>query len=108
VIVIDCPYQPSHTHEYPDDWQFGGADGLHPGADPRWRATTYRYYDVRLMQVFMTQEFLCDDEAIDKFTRVAKFAKPVWLEACRPDGTREMLPWLYDAETDEVTRLVRA
>ena len=107
MIKILCNFFEEHAHEYPDDWIFGGYNGLHPGADPRYRATTYRYYDDRLQLVFFSQEFLCDYEAIDKFTRIARFANPVYLEAVRPGGVKEMLPWMYDKKTDEVEYVVR-
>lgn len=102
---IECHYtDPPHYHEFPDDWIFGGADGLDPRSDPRWRPTTFRYSDDHLNQLFLTQEFLCDDEAIDKFTRVARYGTPWTLEVKRPGESRfTMLPWLYDKETDSVS-----
>jgi hypothetical protein len=105
MLEIICGYtDPPHVHEYPDDWEFGGADGLHPGADTRYRATTYYYLDERLDVVFLTQQYLCDDEALDRFTDVAKFGSPVYLQAKRPNGTKTLLPWVYDKTTDEVSR----
>ena len=102
-IVIECGYEPAHTHEYPDDWQFGGANALDPRADPRWRPTTYEYYDANLRVVHLTQVPLCDDEALEKFTDVARYGPgfvPVFLRARRPGERAVTLPWNYDKSTD--------
>jgi len=103
--IIECHYDPPHVHEYPDDWMFGGANGLHPAGDPRYRPTTYIYYDHRFEMVHLTQEFLCDDEALDKFTKVAQYCDPYVVEAKRPDGTKEMLPFTYSKSEDTVRPL---
>ena len=107
MIEIECSYtEPAHVHVYPDDWIFGGADGLHPGADPRYKPSIYTYYDTSAKPIHTTVVPLCDDEAIDKFTDVAGYGpgfNPVWLSVQRPDGSVEMLPWLYDKATDTAT-----
>lgn len=90
-------------HEYPDDWIFDGADGSDPAADPRWRGSTYVYFDERVRPIHLTQVPRCDDEAIDMFTFVANIGpgfKPRWIQATRPNGTTQMLPVEYDIETD--------
>ena len=94
-----------HTHEFPDDWIFGGPSGTDPRADPRWRATTYTYFDDKLTIVHFTQVPICDDEAIELFTAVANYGprfNPVWLQATRPNGTVETLPVEYDKSEDVV------
>jgi hypothetical protein len=105
MIVVDCPFDPPHTHEFPDDWFLGGASGTYFGSDPRWRPTTYIYLDDRLHVIHESQVPLCDEEAIDRFTNVGNYGplfNPVWLQARRPDGTLEVLPVEYDKSTDVV------
>ena len=105
MIVLECGFDPPHTHEFPDDWIFGGANGLDPRADPRWKPTTYEYWNERAECIHITQTPLCDDQALDEFTKVASFGptySPHWLSAKRPNNTVEMLPWLYDKATDEL------
>ena len=103
-IQIECSFEPPHTHEYPDDWIFGGATGDDPRADRRWHPTTYEYYNDRLERIAVTQVPLCDDEALDYFTKVGEWGKnfnPVWLWAVRPEGIT-VLPFTYDKSTDTV------
>lgn len=105
MIVLECNYD-GPAHEFPDDWQFGGANGLHPGADPRWVASTYEYYDNRARLIYLTQTPLCNDQALDECTRVANFGpgfNPVWIAVIKiVDGQRKaiMLPWTYDKASD--------
>lgn len=104
-MLIECHYtDPPHTHEYPDDWVFGGADGLDPRADVRWKPTTYTYISEDLVELHVTQAPLCDDQALDEFTLVRDWfrgkAKPHWLWVKRPDSKIEALPWTYDSDTD--------
>jgi hypothetical protein len=107
MISIDCANQnPPHTHTYPDDWVFGGANGVDPRADVRWRPTTYIYYSGTLEVLHTTQVPLCDDDALDRFTNVAGYGPeydPVVLMAVREDGTRELLPWKYNKSDDTLT-----
>lgn len=94
-----------HAHEFPDDWTFGGPNETDPRADPRWKPTTYEYYDSKVRRIHVTQVPLCDDEALDYFTKVAGWGAgfdPVWVSAKRPDGNMEMLPWTYSKATDEI------
>ena len=110
MIVIPCKYD-GPDHEFPDDWIFGGANGQHPGADPRWHPTIYVYYNDRAQPIWSTVTPLCDDQAIDEFTLIARHhGNPVWLSAERTqeDGTKvvEMLPWTYDKSTDTATEKV--
>lgn len=104
-MIKRCRYEPPHTHEFPNDWTFGGANGEDPRADSRWEPTTYRYLDERLDEIWYTQTPLCDDQAIDEFTRWGRDGA-VYLQVRRP-GMRdfELLPWQYDAETDTVFAL---
>ena len=106
-VKIPCEYGVDHEyHEFPDDWQFGGARGTHPGADPRYKPTTYEYFDEKLQRVELTQTPLCDDQALDEFTKVANRSpkhKPHIVMAIRPSGKPELLPWEYDKATDELS-----
>lgn len=101
-IIIECAFDPPHTHHYPDDWQFGGANSLDPRADPRWHPTTYEYIDANLERIHITQVPLCDDEALDYCTNVASFGpdfNPVWVWSVTPEGV-VALPFIYDKATD--------
>ena len=105
VWVIDCPFDPPHEHVLPGDWCFGGVDNLDWRADPRWKPSTYMYFDDKLVEIYVTQVPKCDDEAIDMFSFVASIGKdfnPIWLRVKRPDGTESRLPVVYDRQTDEV------
>lgn len=98
--VLLCNYtDPPHVHVFPKDWKFGGANGCHPGADPRWKATTYTYFAADAQPLRMTQAPICDDQALDEFTLVAGRGNPKWLMA-EKDGKPIMLPWVYDKESD--------
>lgn len=102
-LILECPYGPDH--EFPDDWIFGGADGCHPGADPRYKPSNYEYYDGNVVILHVTSVPICDDEAIDNFTWVANLGPsfdPKWLSVRRPDGTTKMLA-TYDKATDTAT-----
>lgn len=103
--VIECHFtDPPHEHKFPEDWIFGGANDLDPRADPRWKPTTYVYYDQNASEITLTQAPLCDDEALDLFSQVARFrgAQPKWCSAKRPGGVVEMLPFIYDKKSDTV------
>ena len=105
MIYQTCEYG-GPDHEFPDDWEFGGANDEHPGADPRYRPTTYVYFDDKIRPIHLTQVPLCDDQAIDEFTFVANISpdfNPVWLQATRPDRKVVMLPIQYDKTTDIAT-----
>lgn len=107
MTIITCHYtDPPHEHVYPEGWEFGGANGSDPRADPRWEPNTFTYWNDDATIAWITQTPLCDDQAIDEFTKVAAMGsgfRPRWLQVKRPDGTEEMLPWVYDKETDTVT-----
>ncbi len=110
-IILDCPYAPGTYHLWPEDWQFGGAEGTDPRADPRWHPTTYEYWDDRIEICFRTQVPLCDDEALDMCTWVAGLGKsfnPERVIAIRYDGKPQWLPWVYDKTTDELTPIKAA
>lgn len=108
MIEILCNYtDPPHVHQYPDDWKFGGADGLHPGADPRWKSSTYTYFNGNFQPIYVTQVPQCEDEAIDHFTFVRNIGssyRPVYLQVKRSGAQPEMMRWVYDCDTDEVER----
>lgn len=102
MIVRDCAYEPPHTHTYPDDWVFSGPSGTDPRADQRWVSSTYIYLDRTFRQIWLTQTPLCDDQAIDEFTKWGKDGA-VYLQAKRPDGRLDLLPVEYFIETDTVS-----
>ena len=62
-IVKYVPDDPECAHELPNDWQFGGATGEDPRADPRWMPTTYLFMDRGLVGRHHTTEPRCDHEA---------------------------------------------
>lgn len=106
-IVIDCGYDPPHTHEFPDDWEFSGANGLDPRIDPRWvpeRRGMYDYINEDMTKCLSTHVPLCDDQALDEFTKVARRigSNPKYLIVTRA-GVSKMLPWVYSKATDELT-----
>lgn len=106
-VVINCNYIEPHQHEYPDDWEFGGASGKHPAQDPRYTATVYEYYDQDIKIIHTTVVPTCDLMAVDYFTFVANMGpdfNPIWVSARRPNRKVEMLQWIYDKATDEVDR----
>jgi hypothetical protein len=111
VIEIDCPYDEPHVHEFPEDWRFGGANGLHPGADPRWQPVVYTYYSESLEELYITSAPLCDEQAIDEFTLVAGLGvgySPVYLSAKRQgELVGGMLPVKYSKADDTVRDIVR-
>lgn len=103
VMVLDCGYDDG-LHEFPEDWIFGGANESDPRSDPRWMPTTYQYYDEKLKIIHVTQTPLCDEQAIDEFTKVTEFGsqyKPVYLAVKRRGESQfEMIPVQYDQATD--------
>lgn len=101
-ILLDCGYD--ETHEYPDDWIFGGADELDPRADMRWMPTTYTYLDAGLRDVHVTQAPICLHQAIDEFTKVEGWGnlKPVYLQIRKPGDKPHVLDLCYVAATDTV------
>lgn len=109
MITVQCRYEPPHTHTYPDDWEFGGPAGTDPRSDSRWRGDTFLYYDENFNQIWLTQTPLCDDQAIDEFTKIAAISpafKPMYLGVKRAGQRKvEMLPYKYNRQTDEVEDL---
>ena len=102
MIVKECRYEPPHHHEFPGDWCFGGANGEDPRADPRWTPTTYNYLDSHLDVVWTTQAPLCDDQALDEFTKHRDLGVQ-FIQVRRP-GSREfeLLAYQYDGSSDTV------
>lgn len=83
------------THEFPEDWVFGGAVGADPRADARWLPTTYEYLDRNMNRVHITQTPLCDHQAVrtQRATVDNYFPdhKVRYIIATRPDGKPEMV-----------------
>lgn len=105
MITKPCPVPGGEPHVYPDDWIFGGANEVHPGADPRWQHTTYEYYDGKVNLLVCDHTPICDDVALDNLTQIAQrdpIHPPVYIFAIRPGEERVKLPWEYDAATDTV------
>lgn len=109
VWELDCGYSDG-PHVYPGDWVFGGPYHTAPQADTRWLPTTYQYRDDKLSVIHITQTPLCDEQAIDEFTRVASWGptlRPKFLEVKRPGEEKfTMLPVEYDVATDTARDLV--
>lgn len=105
MVTLDCRYELCPGHEWPDDWEFGGPTGLDPRADARWRGPTYIYFDDKLEDIALTMTPLCDEQAIDEFTKIANLGpgfNPVYLAKRFGRGPLQMLPVQYDKTTDEV------
>lgn len=95
MIVLDYP-EWGCIHEYPDDWEFGGAVGADPRADPRWMPTTYEYLGKMFERVAITQTPLCDHEAIANLgtvnARHPTGPDALFISAARPpNGALEMI-----------------
>ncbi|HWI68582.1 MAG TPA: hypothetical protein VNS88_09395 [Nitrospiraceae bacterium] len=106
MVIVECDYLEDHTHEYPDDWFFGGPRGMDPRADPRWVLVTYEYIDNRLDVIHMTQTPICEQQAIDEFTKVAAFGpgfNPIWITKRQGDEQPHTLKVIYNKLTDEVS-----
>lgn len=101
-IVVECEYLERHEHVFPGSWHFGGADGTHPGADPRFKSTTYKFLDCDLNPVFTSSMFTCDEMALDYFTHLKEAGHIArYLAARRQDEKKyELIPWVYNAELD--------
>lgn len=98
----DCP-----EHDFPDDWQIGGATGEDPRIDPRWMPRTYTYLDGNLQECYVTQVPMCDEEALDGFTHVQSMPgnNPVFLSRKRSGEPGELLPYTYDAASDTFSEI---
>lgn len=105
--VINCTYlDEPHEHVYPGDWIFGGACGTHPGADPRYRPTTYTYRNEMLEHIYVTQAPLCEEQALDEFTNVSQNfpgSNPVYLEIVLPGGVPKLSRWRYNSSEDTLS-----
>lgn len=101
MIVLECGYEPDHSHEFPEDWEFGGADGTDPRADPRWSPTTYVYLDDHFDPIWTTQTPLCLDQAIDEFTH-HRTVGAAYLQRHLPGGELELVDFRYDGDSDTV------
>lgn len=104
MVVIECGYEPPHTHEYPEDWEFGGANNLDPRSDRRYVPTTYIYLDANLREVWSTQTPLCLDQALDEFTKHASIGA-TYLQVKNERGELELVSFIYDRATDTVNPL---
>lgn len=93
MIEIEYP-EYGCKHEWPDDWEFGGANGLDPRADSRWMPSTYQYLDKGLNQIHVSQVPLCDHAAKGLFKGAVeryKHAEACYIIVDRPDGKPEMI-----------------
>lgn len=109
--IIPCEWNPSTYHLWPSDWIFGGANGLDPRADPRYKTSAYEYYDDKLDIIWRTSVPVCDDHALDYFTFVADRGpsfNPVWVVAIRHNRVPQKLQWTYDKATDTITPIQKA
>lgn len=93
-------------HEYPDDWNFG-PNHNDPRYDWRYEPTSYIYLDADMKGGWQTSAPLCDDEALDDFTKVqlaANYDPPLkWLMARRPgEGKPKIVPFYYSMEDDTI------
>lgn len=83
------------SHEFPDDWVFGGAIGADPRADDRWRPTVYAYLNNKLRPIFVDSSSLCDHQAVqEKRLAVEGYFPPTkvyYIQAQRPDGTTQLI-----------------
>lgn len=108
-LVQECTFDPPHEHEFPDDWVFGGPSDTDPRADERFHPEGYQYFDERLNLLTTTSAYLCDDEALDAFTKVANYGpdwNPKYIAVRRRHTLKyEMMPWTYDKTEDMVTPL---
>lgn len=101
----ECEY--GEDHEYPDDWNFGPS-GTDPRADWRFLPSSYTYLDAAMEGAWQTSVPLCDDEALDNFTKVqneVNYDPPLRYLMVRRPGEHSkphVLPFVYNAETDMV------
>jgi hypothetical protein len=99
VIEFDCGGEDS-PHLFPDDWIFGGANGMDPGADPRFQVTTYWYLDADLEDVAVASHLRCDGDALEYFSQLQRL-NPRYIFVKRPGKTkRAMMPYEYRADVD--------
>lgn len=103
-LVQECPYEPPHSHEFPDDWVFGGPSETDPRADERWTPTTYIYLNDRLDPVWTTQVPVCLDQALDEFTKYRE-SGAAYLQSRVRGGKLVLEPFRYDPKTDTVFSL---
>lgn len=93
-IILRRHHIPDCEHEYPDDWEFGGANGGDPRADRRWQPTTYEYLNRNLRPVYVSTVPLCDHEAIHRervLVDTFRGSRIFYIRATRPDDTVEMI-----------------
>lgn len=106
-MILECSYlDEPHEHTFPDDWIFAGDNDADPRADPRWRPTTYVYFDQKLRPIWHTQTPLCDHQALDEFTKVTQFGptfQPMLIEKHEPGKKSIFLPYQYDPATDTIS-----
>lgn len=101
MITIPCTFG-GDEHTFADDWKFN--DQGDPRADPRFKPTHYQYFDKEICAVYLSGAFLCEDEALDYFTVIAKeFPDVKYIAARQPDADKySILPWIYVKDTDTV------
>lgn len=105
MISLECRFEPPHAHEFPDDWELVGPTGRDPRGDRRWCGSTYVYLDDHLNEVWTTQTPLCDEQAIDEFTKHRDIGA-TYVQVRRPDERDfVLLDWQYNPESDTVYQL---
>ena len=88
-------------HTYGPDWIFGGANNLHPGADPRYKPDSYTYYNEDIEELWTTSVHLCMHAALDYFTYLRDEAtRGGWKPAIYIWKNGSPMPWTYDPEED--------
>ena len=81
------PGDPTCIHPLPDDWEFGGATGQDPRADPRWRPVTYTFLDCMLHRRVITQEPFCVHQARGSFMeKVNARGNKIFYVMAAPEG----------------------
>lgn len=86
-------------------WRAIASPEEHPAQDPTWRPTIYTYFSDRVDILDITALPTTDKEALNYFSVIAKWGEkynPVWVAAKRPDGTEELLPYVYNKATDSL------
>lgn len=78
----------------------------HPGWDPNWKPSTYRYHDDKLAIVHTTQTPIDDESALAYFHKVAKwFGSVTYVAKAEPGEHNEYKMMPYRFEGGEVKSL---
>ena len=94
MISLDYP-EWKCSHEYPDDWVFGGPLGGDPRADVRYRPNVYEFLDWKLQVIHTDCSPLCDHEAVSgkrmSVDRNFPTSKVYYIKVTRPDGSTGLI-----------------